>query len=175
MLVGLCRAHSGLWSLKATSSEGTMEIVGQERRPLLRAFHCLQGPCGVTLFPYLESKGLPEAAYNRKWRGTDTAKPAAIREAGGGSGPAYSNQGLCSQSGLRGEVVLSKGKPSWAAAVSSHARLSRDHVAIHVPGQEGAPGCHLHSRRCRWWLSFSISSSSVGSSRTSLNKSSTVI
>lgn len=101
-------------------------------------------------------------------QGRHHPEPAAVREAGGGSSPACSNQGLCSQSGLRGKVVLSKGKPSRAAAASSHAGLSRDHVAIHVPGQGGAPGCHLHSRRCGWWLSFSISSSSVGSSRTSL-------
>lgn len=31
-----------------------------------------------------------------------------------------------------------------------------------------ASGRHLHSCRCGWWLSFSVSSSSVGSSRTSL-------
>ena len=41
-------------------------------------------------------------------------------------------------------------------------------TATRRPSQEGAPGRHLHSCRCGWWLSFSISSSSVGSSRTSL-------
>lgn len=64
---------------------------------------------------------------------------------------------------------------SLSSGAAAAASSSPGRTAIRRPSQEGAPGRHLHSCRCGWWLSFSISSSSVGSSRTSLNKSSTVI
>lgn len=55
-----------------------------------------------------------------------------------------------------------------SGAAAATASSSPGRTAIRRPSQEGAPGRHLHSCRCGWWLSFSISSSSVGSSRTSL-------
>lgn len=65
--------------------------------------------------------------------------------------------------------VCPRGRPLlWAPAASSRAR---------EPPEAAWPpsGRHLHSCRCGWRLSFSTSSSSVGSSRTSLKGSSSVI
>lgn len=66
--------------------------------------------------------------------------------------------------------VCPGGRPLlWAAAFSSRGRLAAGRRS------RKASGRHLHSCRCGWRLSFSTSSSSVGSSRTALKGSSSVI